>query len=82
MWGLGEVRRYSPDGLLVATIPVPAPHTSSVTFAGHDLDILVITTSNRDLAGDELARYPGAGALFTTRPGVRGLPQAPRAGTG
>lgn len=81
MWGLGEVRRYAPDGALVATIDVPAPHTSSVAFAGPALDILVITTSNRDLAGDELARYPGAGALFTTRPGVRGLPQALWSGT-
>ena len=76
MWGLGEVRRYTSRGELVATIPVPAPHTSSVCFAGPDLDVLVITTSKRDLAGVELARYPAAGALFTTRPGVRGLPPA------
>ena len=80
MWGLGEVRRYAPDGALVVTIDVPAPHTSSVAFAGPDLDVLVITTSKRDLAGEALARYPGAGALFTTRPGVRGLPQVPWAG--
>jgi sugar lactone lactonase YvrE len=80
MWGLGEVRRYAPDGALVATIAVPAPHTSSVTFAGPDLDVLVITTAKRDLVGDELAHYPGAGALFTTRPGVRGLAQASWAG--
>jgi sugar lactone lactonase YvrE len=72
MWGLGEIRRYGPTGDLVATIPVPAPHTSSVTFAGPDLAILVITTSNRDLTGEERARHPGAGALFTIRPGVRG----------
>lgn len=83
MWGLGEVRRYAPGGDLVATIPVPAPHTSSVAFAGRDLDVLVITTASRDLAGDELARYPAAGTLFTIRPGVRGLPPALcAAGTG
>jgi sugar lactone lactonase YvrE len=76
MWGLGEVRRYAPDGALVTTISVPAPHTSSVAFAGPDLDVLVITTASRDLAGDDLARHPAAGALFTVRPGVRGLPAA------
>lgn len=76
MWGLGEVRRYAPNGALIVTIEVPAPQTSSVTFAGPDLDVLVITTAKRDLGGDELARYPDAGALFTTRPGVRGIPPA------
>jgi sugar lactone lactonase YvrE len=81
MWGLGQVRRHAPGGALVASIDIPAPHTSSVAFAGPGLDILVITTAKRDLAGDELTRYPGAGALFTTRPGVRGLPQALWTGT-
>jgi sugar lactone lactonase YvrE len=76
MWGLGEVRRHAPDRGLVATIHVPAPHPSSVAFAGPDLDVLVITTARRDLTADERERYPGAGALFTTRPGVRGLPPA------
>jgi sugar lactone lactonase YvrE len=74
MWGLGEVRRYAPDGTLVATVSVPAPHVSSVAFAGPDLDVLVVTTSLRDLSDDERGRFPGAGALFTMRPGVRGLP--------
>jgi sugar lactone lactonase YvrE len=77
MWSLGEVRRYAPDGALVQTVPVPAPHVSSVAFVGPDLETLVITTSNRDLTEDERVRYPGAGALFTVRPGVRGLPPTP-----
>jgi sugar lactone lactonase YvrE len=74
MWGIGEVRRYAPDATLVGTMRLPAPHVSSVAFAGPDLDVLVITTSSRDLAGEDLARYPAAGALFTARPPVRGLP--------
>jgi sugar lactone lactonase YvrE len=73
MWGIGEVRRHAPDGTVLAVIPVPAPHVSSVTFAGADLDVLVITTSYRDLSAEERLRHPGAGALFTGRPGVRGL---------
>ncbi|MGN6760450.1 MAG: SMP-30/gluconolactonase/LRE family protein [Leifsonia sp.] len=75
MWGLGEVRRYAPDGRLVQTIPVPAPHTSSVGFAGQDLGTLVITTATQDLDDEQLADFPLSGRLFTVRPGVRGLPQ-------
>ncbi|KHL04755.1 SMP-30/gluconolactonase/LRE family protein, partial [Sinomonas humi] len=74
-WGLGEVRRYSPDGELTESVSVPAPHTSSVVFAGPELDTLVITTATQDLTDAQLAEYPASGRLFTARPGVHGLPQ-------
>jgi sugar lactone lactonase YvrE len=73
-WGLGEVRRYSPDGALQQTIPVPAPHVSSVAFAGPELDTLVITTATQDLTAQQLSSYPFSGNVFTLKPGVRGLP--------
>ncbi|WP_285725624.1 SMP-30/gluconolactonase/LRE family protein [Psychromicrobium xiongbiense] len=75
IWGLGQVQRYSPPGNLVQVIDVPAPHTSSVAFAGPDLETLVITTATQDLTEDQRAAYPDSGHLFTLRPGVRGLPQ-------
>lgn len=75
MWGLGEVRRYAPDGALVRRIAVPAPHTSCVAFAGPLLETLVITTATEGMAAEDLAAYPLAGRIFTCRPGVRGLPQ-------
>jgi sugar lactone lactonase YvrE len=75
MWGLGEVRRYSPDGRLVDTVSVPAPHTSSVCFAGPDLGTLVITTARQDLEDEQLEEFPLSGRLFTIQPGVHGLPQ-------
>ncbi|MFJ4166915.1 SMP-30/gluconolactonase/LRE family protein [Microbacterium sp. NPDC089698] len=77
MWGLGEVRRYSPAGQLAASIAVPAPHTSSVAFAGLELDTLVITTATQDLDEQALLDFPFSGRLFTAKPGVRGLPQPP-----
>jgi sugar lactone lactonase YvrE len=77
MWGLGEVRRYSPDGSLAATVPVPAPHTSAVAFAGEDLDVLVITTATSELTAERHHDNPDSGRLFTYRPGVRGLPISP-----
>lgn len=74
VWGLGRVHRYSPEGQLVRVVEVPAPHTSSVAFAGPALDVLVITTASDELGADELARFPLSGRLFTLRPGVTGLP--------
>jgi sugar lactone lactonase YvrE len=80
MWGLGEVRRYTPEGEHERTIRVPAPHVSSVAFAGESLDTLVITTATQDLTDEQLAAYPLSGKLFTARPGVRGLPVPPWSG--
>lgn len=75
VWGLGQVHRYSPDGELVQVIDVPAPHTSSVAFAGPQLDTLVITTASDELTPAQLAASPLSGRLFTVVPGVTGLPQ-------
>ena len=75
MWGLGQVHRYTPDGELVAIVEVPAPHTSSVAFAGAELDTLVVTTATQDLTDSQRAEFPHSGKLFTVRPGVPGLSQ-------
>ncbi|MDT0184035.1 SMP-30/gluconolactonase/LRE family protein [Microbacterium sp. ARD31] len=72
VWGGGCVVRYSPAGEPVGRIDVPAPHVSCVTFAGPDLDTLVITTATENLTDEQLVQYPLAGLLFTIRPGVRG----------
>ena len=72
VFGRGEVRRYAPDGSLVTTVRVPAPHTTSVAFAGEDLRTLVITTGRAELAEDEQRRHPLSGHLFTVRTDVPG----------
>ena len=74
IWGGGQVRRYSPEGVLTRTIEVPAPHTTCVAFAGPDLATMVITTATKDLDDDQLAEFPLSGRLFTLDAGVRGLP--------
>lgn len=70
IWGAGEVRRFAPDGLLDRTVAVPARQPSSCAFAGSDLDVLVITSATVGLE----APCAGDGLVFTTRPGVCGLP--------
>jgi sugar lactone lactonase YvrE len=73
-WGSGCVLRISPSGEIVGRIDVPAPHVSSVAFAGPDLDTLVITTARESLPPEQLAASPDSGRLFTARVGVAGGP--------
>jgi DNA-binding beta-propeller fold protein YncE len=74
VFGRGEVRRYAPDGAHVATVEVPAPHTTSVAFAGGDLRTLVITTGSVELSDEERRTHPLSGHLFTVRTEVPGRP--------
>ena len=74
IWGGGQVRRFAPDGSQVARVEVAAPHTSSMAFAGPDLDQLVITSATVELTDEQLATYPMSGHLFSARVGVTGLP--------
>jgi sugar lactone lactonase YvrE len=82
VWDAGEVRRHAPDGAVVDRVPVPAPHTSSVAFAGPDLRTLVVTTAQQDLTPAQLVEFPGSGALFTCRVDVPGAPVPPWNGAG
>lgn len=73
IWGAGEVRCYAPDGAILAVVDTAAPHTSSVAFVGADLDTLLITTAQKDLAAAELDRWPNSGRLMLARVGARGV---------
>jgi sugar lactone lactonase YvrE len=77
VWGQGEVRRFTPTGELTAIVSVPAPYASCITFAGPDLDLLVISTAIDDLTPEQEAAYPDSGSLFRAEVGVRGLPTVP-----
>ena len=74
VWGTGEVRRYTPDGVLDRTVRLPVTQPTSCIFAGDALDVLVITTAWHRLPSDELGRQPHAGSLFCCRPGTTGRP--------
>jgi sugar lactone lactonase YvrE len=72
MWGLGEVRCYSPQAELVEVVSVSAPLTSSAAFIGADLATLLITTCSRTEPG--IAQTPDAGKLFTAEVPIPGRP--------
>jgi sugar lactone lactonase YvrE len=74
VYGAGEVRRFTPDGLLAGVVKVAAPHVTSVAFAGEDLRTLVITTATQELSEQQLADFPLSGRVFTVSVDVAGAP--------
>ncbi len=80
IWGVGQVRRYSPAGELDLTVDFPISQVTSCAFAGPDLDLLVITSARRHLSDAQATEEPHAGSVFCLRPGHRGL--APNLWTG
>jgi sugar lactone lactonase YvrE len=77
VWGAGVVHRFSPSGDRVSSLPVPAPHTTAITFAGTAHDVMVVTTADTGLNDQQRAACPGSGRLFTTRVPVPGLACTP-----
>jgi sugar lactone lactonase YvrE len=69
LYGGSAVRRYRPDGILDGVIELPVTNVTACTFAGADLDELIITTSRENVAD---GAQPEAGSLFHSRPGVTG----------
>ncbi|MEU6251372.1 SMP-30/gluconolactonase/LRE family protein [Streptomyces sp. NPDC047043] len=67
MWGAGAVRRYHPDGRLLHTLTVPAPHPTSVCLHPGD-DRLFVTTARYGVASPTVA----SGAVLSVPVPVRG----------
>lgn len=74
MWGGGEVRRYTPTGDLLATLPVPVSRPTCPGFGGPGLADLYLTTAREGMDERQRAAEPLAGHLLRTRPGTQGLP--------
>ena len=74
VWGAGRIDRYAPDGRMISTLRVPAPHVTSLTFGGRDLSTLFITTARDGLGPRELEAAPGSGSLFMVQASVPGQP--------
>ncbi len=76
VWGVGLIRRYSPDGTLDREITVPAKNPTCVVFGGDALDRLFITSSRQEMSDAELAHTPDAGGVYVCTPAVRGVVDA------
>jgi sugar lactone lactonase YvrE len=73
MWGGGEVRRYAPDGELLAVLPVPVSQPTCPAFGGAALDELYLTSGWQGLTASQRAAEPLAGHVLHTCPGIRGV---------
>ena len=74
IWDGGRVVQLSPEGKEIAQILLPVSRPTSITFGGSDLRTLYITSASVDLPEDEKSAQPYAGALFSMRMDVAGLP--------
>jgi sugar lactone lactonase YvrE len=77
LWEGWAVRRYAPDGTLLAVVELPVARVTKPAFGGDALNDLYVTTASPDEPDDA---QPHAGGIFRARPGVRGL--APRGYSG
>ena len=66
----GLVHRFTPDGRLDRSLPVPVKKPAMCAFGGTGLDTLFVTSIR---PGGDLSDQPLAGGVFALRPGVRGL---------
>jgi len=72
LWRGSAVRRYGPDGRLLAHLPMPASRPTCPGFGGDRLDRLYVTTAWEGMTPDERAAEPWAGHILVTVPGISG----------
>lgn len=66
MWGGSCIVQMAADGAPLRRIALPAPHVSSLCFAGTDR--LLVTTSRMRLSPQTLREHPASGGLFEISP--------------
>lgn len=73
----GRVVRLSPEGAILTEVALPITRPTMIAFGGEDLCTAYVTTARIGLSEAELAAQPLAGALFTFRVDVPGVPEWP-----
>jgi sugar lactone lactonase YvrE len=72
----GVLNRWSPDGRLDRSIPLPCSNPTMPCFGGPDLRTIFVTSLRHDLPPDVLAAKPLSGGIFAVRVDVPGVPVA------
>jgi sugar lactone lactonase YvrE len=75
-WGAAVVRRFAPDGGLLATVRVPAKNATCAVFGGHNLTDLYVTSARQEMSADELEAMPDAGGVYRAEVGTTGVGDA------
>lgn len=74
IWDGGRVVQLSPEGEELQQILLPVSRPTSLAFGDADLHTLYITSASVELSENEKNAQPFAGALFSTRTKIAGLP--------
>ena len=69
----GLIHRFTPEGKLDRSLPVPVKKPAMCAFGGTGMDTLFVTSIRPE--GIDLSDQPLAGGVFALYPGVRGLPE-------
>jgi sugar lactone lactonase YvrE len=70
----GVLNRWSPDGRLDRSIPLPCSNPTAPGFGGADLKTIYVTSLRHDLPADVLAAKPLSGGIFAVQVDVPGVP--------
>ena len=77
IYGGGRVHRYSPDGVLLQALMVPAKQSTSCAFAGPGLHRLYVTTATEDWTDEQRRDEPAAGLAYRFDTDTTGLQATP-----
>jgi sugar lactone lactonase YvrE len=72
----GVLNRWSPDGRLDRSIPLPCSNPTMPCFGGPDMKTIFVTSLRHDLPTDVLAAKPLSGGIFAVEVDVPGVPVA------
>jgi sugar lactone lactonase YvrE len=70
----GRIVKFSPAGVVLAEISLPAPCPTMPCFGGDDLKTLYVTTARHKRPQAELRAFPESGCIFSMQVDVPGLP--------
>jgi sugar lactone lactonase YvrE len=70
----GVLNRWSPEGGLDRSIPLPCSNPTAPCFGGPDLKTIFVTSLRHDLPPDVLAAKPLSGGIFAVPVDVPGVP--------
>lgn len=73
-WDGWNIRKISPNGELLAQIPMPVRRPSSAAFYGKHLSQLVITSATVDFSTEDFLKSPDAGSLYSMPVETAGVP--------
>jgi sugar lactone lactonase YvrE len=73
LWGAAQIAVFDPQGQLVRTVPLAAPHATCPAFGGAGLDRLFCTSATQGMDSAARAGFPDAGKVFVFDCGATGL---------